>query len=311
MQRMIWQKDCYMVNNMKDGCRLCPRMCLADRSNNERGVCGETNKIRLSRAALHFWEEPCISGEFGSGTVFFSGCNLRCVYCQNREISTGESGKEVTQDRLTEIFLKLQEKGAHNINLVTPTHYVPLIIESVSCAKYKGLNIPVIYNTSGYETQDTIKALRNTVDIYLTDFKYASCKLAEKYSGAKDYPSVAKAALCQMVEQEPTLQFDENGILKRGVIVRHLMLPGNLEDSKNVITYLYETFGEKIYLSIMRQFTPYKIPKEFPELNRTITDFEYEELLQYALDLGVENAFIQEEEAASESFIPPFDFEGV
>ena len=296
---------------MQDRCRLCPRMCLADRNNNEKGVCGETNEIRLSRAALHFWEEPCISGESGSGTVFFSGCNLRCVYCQNREISTGESGKVVTEDRLTEIFIELQEKGAHNVNLVTPTHYVPQIIKSVARAKSTGLKIPVVYNTSGYETEDTIKALKNTVDIYLTDFKYASEKLAEKYSGAKDYPSVAKAALSEMVEQQPKFILDENGILKSGVIVRHLMLPGNLEDSKNVISYLHKTFGEKIYLSIMRQFTPYKISTEFAELNRKITDSEYEELLQYALNLGVENAFIQEEEAASESFIPPFNFEGI
>lgn len=292
-------------------CMLCPRLCAVDRTSGEIGICGETDTVRLARAALHFWEEPCISGEAGSGTVFFTGCNLRCVYCQNREISTGDCGLEVTNERLAEIFLELQKKGAANINLVTPTHFVPQIIESVPAAKSKGLKIPIVYNSSGYERRETIEMLKNTVDIYLVDFKYASSFLSDKYSKASDYSRTAQLALYEMVRQQPNLEFDENSMMKRGVIVRHLMLPGNLEDSKEVVRYLYETYGERIYLSLMRQFTPYKIPEEYSELNRTVTDAEYEELLEFALMLGVENAFIQEGEAAEESFIPPFDFEGV
>lgn len=292
-------------------CRLCPRMCGVDRSEYNKGMCGETAEIRLARAALHFWEEPCISGEKGSGTVFFSGCNLGCVYCQNRQISKGEIGKTVSVERLSEIFLELKDKGAQNINLVTPTHFVPQIISAVQNAKMKGLNLPIVYNTSGFETRETIHSLRNTVDVYLTDFKYFSPELAEKYSNAYTYPEAVKASLDEMVKQQPQLLFGENNMLKNGVIVRHLMLPGHLQDSKDVILYLYETYGEKIILSIMKQYTPYKIPENYPELNRKVTDEEYEELLMFALDLGVENAFIQEGEVAEESFIPAFDYEGI
>lgn len=296
---------------MLEKCMLCPRLCAVDRTKGEKGICGETDKVRLARAALHFWEEPCISGETGSGTVFFSGCNLRCVYCQNREISCGDSGKEITDERLAEIFLELQVKGAANINLVTPTHFVPQIIKAVSEARRRGLKIPIVYNSSGYERRETVELLKNTVDIYLVDFKYASSFMSEKYSSASDYSRMAQLALDEMVRQQPYLEFDEDSMMKRGVIVRHLLLPDGLEDSKSVVRYLYETYGERIYLSLMRQFTPYKIPEEFPELKRTVTDDEYEELLRFALELGVENAFIQEGEAAEESFIPPFDFEGV
>ena len=300
-----------MDKELLEKCMLCPRLCAVDRTKGELGVCGETDKVQLARAALHFWEEPCISGDTGSGTVFFTGCNLRCVYCQNREISCGDCGKEVSLERLAEIFLELQNKGAANINLVTPTHFVPQIIWAVSEAKGRGLKIPIVYNSSGYERLETVKLLKNTVDIYLVDFKYASSFLSEKYSAASDYSRMAQLALDEMVRQQPLLEFDENSMMKRGVIVRHLMLPDNLEDSKAVVRYLYETYGERIYLSLMRQFTPYKIPDGFPELCRTVTDDEYEQLLQFALDLGVENAFIQEGEAAEESFIPPFDFEGI
>ena len=294
-----------------NNCRLCPRACGVNRNNNEKGFCGETAALRLSRAALHFWEEPCISGNQGSGTVFFTGCSLKCVYCQNKEISYGNCGKEISIERLSKIFLELKTKGAANINLVTPTHFVPQIIEAVSSAKLQGLKLPVIYNTSGFETEETLYSLRNTVDVYLTDFKYFLPELAQKYSDAYTYPSVAKNALREMVRQQPMLEFDENNMIKRGVIVRHLMLPSMLEDSKNVISYLYETYGEKIYLSIMKQYTPYKIPDKFPELIAKVSDEEYEELLMFALDLGVENAFIQEGEVAEESFIPAFDYEGV
>jgi len=299
------------ADKILEKCMLCPRLCAVDRAKGERGVCGETDKVRLARAALHFWEEPCISGETGSGTVFFTGCSLKCVYCQNREISCGDCGREISNERLTEIFLELQEKGAANINLVTPTHFVPQIISAVSDARMSGLKIPIVYNSSGYEREETVRLLKNTVDIYLVDFKYFSSDLAEKYSGAPEYPVMARRAIDEMVRQQPNLEFDENSMMKRGVIVRHLMLPGALEDSKEIVRYLYETYGERIYLSLMRQFTPYKIPEQYPELCRVITDEEYEELLSFALELGVENAFIQEGEAAEESFIPPFDFEGV
>lgn len=302
-----------MVKRMKEleNCRLCPRMCGVNRMAGESGVCGMTAVIRLARAALHFWEEPCISGETGSGTVFFSGCPLACIYCQNREISRGGCGKQVGAERLTQIFLELQEKGAANINLVTPTHYVPQIISCISAAQKMGLKKPIVYNTSGYERVETLQALNNTVDIYLTDFKYWSSELAKRYSSVPDYRSVAQQALDEMVAQQPYAILDENGMMKQGVIVRHLLLPGALEDAKEIVLYLYETYGNKIYLSLMRQYTPCWIPPEFPELNRTVTDTEYEELIDFALEIGVENAFIQEGGTADESFIPLFDYEGV
>lgn len=291
-------------------CTLCPRNCGADRSNGQKGVCGETETVRLSRAALHFWEEPCISGKKGSGTVFFSGCSMRCVYCQNREISMGDAGKAVSNQRLADIFIELQEKGAENINLVTPTHFVPQIIHAVKLAREKGLLLPIVYNTSGYETEETIESLSGIVDVYLTDFKYISARLSARYSKASNYSEIAKKAVHKMVLQQPRPVF-ENGMLKKGVIVRHLILPGCVIDSKAILKYLHQTYDDKILLSIMRQFTPYKIPAEFAELNRTVTDAEYASVIQYALRIGIENAFIQEKEAAKESFIPPFTYEGV
>lgn len=291
-------------------CTLCPRNCNADRGAGQKGVCGETDTVRLSRAALHFWEEPCISGEKGSGTVFFAGCPLKCVYCQNREISMGDAGKEVSVERLSAIFFELQEKGAENINLVTPTHFVPQIIEAIHKAKEKGLCLPIVYNTSGYETEETLDSLRGIVDVYLTDFKYFSEKLSARYSNAKDYPETAKKALKKMVEQQPEPVF-KDGMLKKGVIVRHLVLPGCIIDSKAVLKYVFQSFGENVLVSIMRQFTPYKLPEKYVELNRKITDAEYASVIRYAEKLGIENGFVQEKEAAEESFIPPFTYEGV
>lgn len=291
-------------------CTLCPRQCGADRSAGKKGVCGESDKVRLSRAALHFWEEPCISGEKGSGTVFFSGCTLKCVYCQNREISMGDAGKQVSVERLSEIFLELQEKGAENINLVTPTHFVTQIISAVQSAKEKGLKLPIVYNTSGYETEETIETLKGIVDVYLTDFKYMSEKLSEKYSNAKDYPDVVKNALKKMVEQQPEPLFND-GMLKKGVVVRHLVLPGCIIDSKAVLKYVYQNYGDNVLISIMRQFTPYKLSEKHKELNRKITDAEYMSVVGYAEKLGIENGFVQEKESAEESFIPPFTYEGV
>lgn len=294
-------------------CILCPRNCHADRSAGQRGFCGVTGtKIKCARAALHMWEEPCISGEKGSGTVFFSGCPLRCVYCQNREIARGEAGKEITPERLAEIFLELEEKGAANINLVTPTHYTPEIVWAVEKARELGLDLPVVYNCSGYEKVETLQMLEGIVDIYLTDFKYMEAETAKRYSHAPDYPQMAQAALAEMVRQTGgKAVFDRQGMMKRGVIVRHLLLPGHLKNAKAVVKYVYETYGNQVYLSLMNQYTPLPGMERWPELNRKVTRREYERLVDFAVDLGVENGFIQEGETAQESFIPAFDGEGV
>ena len=311
------------MNQEMKNCRLCPRNCGVDRVNGNKGICGVTENIRLARAALHFWEEPCISGKNGSGTVFFSGCSLHCVFCQNERIAQGLAGKDVSAERLTEIFLELQEKGAHNINLVTPGHYVPHIIRSVEAARRQGLKLPIVYNTGSYEKVDTIKRLEGIVDIYLPDFKYWDSSVAQKYSHAADYPKVAKTAIAEMVRQQPKPEFytyseinteedkEEIELMQKGVIVRQLLLPGFLEDAKQVTKYLYETYGDSIYLSLMSQFTPLSHVEKYPELNRKVTQKEYDDFVDYAIELGVENGFIQEEDVAEESFIPAFDCEGV
>ncbi len=294
-----------------NSCMLCPRRCKADRTR-KQGSCGTGMGIRVARAALHMWEEPCISGEEGSGAVFFAGCSLGCVYCQNREIAAGLAGKEISEERLTEIYLELQGKGANNINLVTAGHYLPYIISSVGRARERGLNIPIVYNTGGYEETDALKLLEGTVNIYLPDLKYLSPELAARYSHAPDYPEIACAALKEMVRQAGEPEFDDRGMMTKGVIVRHLVLPGHVRESKKVIRYLYETYKDRIYLSIMNQYTPMPgIEEAYPELGRTVTAREYDEVVDYAIDLGVENGFIQEGETAKESFIPPFDTEGV
>lgn len=290
-------------------CRLCPRNCGVDRSRTV-GVCGQSDRLYAARAALHMWEEPCISGENGSGTVFFSGCNLGCVYCQNREISSEHKGFEITSDRLTEIFLELQDKGANNINLVTPTHYVPHNYKGTRY-RVKGLEIPIVYNCGGYESVDTLKMLDGYIDIYLPDFKYADSVLAKKYSKAEDYPIHAKRAIDEMVRQVGSCEFDENGMMKRGIIVRHLVLPSYTDNSKRVIKYLYNTYGDDIYMSIMNQYTPLESVLKYPEINRKVTESEYDEVLDFAVEIGVENAFVQEGGTVSESFIPLFDGEGV
>ena len=295
---------------MKMKCSLCPRMCNIDREATT-GYCGVKNTLRVARAALHFWEEPCISGEEGSGAVFFTGCNLRCVFCQNYQIARAEQGKEITVERLAEIFLELQEQKANNINLVTATHYVPQVVEALKMAKEKGLYIPVVYNCGGYETVETLKLLEGLVDIYLPDFKYVDSERAKRYSRAEDYPEVAKAALAEMVRQQPEAEFDERGIMTKGVIVRHLMLPGGIKDSKAVVNYLYETYGDQIYISLMNQYTPLPHVADYPEIDRKLKKFEYDRLVDYAISLGVENGFIQEGETAKESFIPAFTNEGV
>ena len=294
-------------------CQLCPRNCGINRIEKQIGVCGETDEIRVSRAALHFWEEPCISGEKGSGTVFFTGCNLRCVFCQNHQISTGNVGKKITVERLAEIFLELEAQGANNINLVTPTHFVEQIIKALDIAKEKGLSIPIVYNSGGYESVKTLKMLEGYVDIYLPDFKYLDKEHAREYSKAEDYPEVAKEMLEEMVRQIGEIQFDENGMMKKGVIVRHLLLPGCLLDAKRIVDYLHTTYGNRIYMSLMNQYTPLDtLDKErYPKLAHKVKDIAYDKLIDYALSIGVEQAFIQEGDTAKESFIPPFTLEGV
>jgi len=288
-------------------CSLCPRNCNIDRSIST-GVCGSSEKIRIARADLHFFEEPCISGKNGSGAVFFSGCSMHCVYCQNDEISHGKSGTDISVKRLTEIFFDLKEKGAHNINLVTGDHFIPEIVDAVKNARDRGLDIPFIFNCSGYEKPDTLKLLQGLIDIYLPDMKYAESTLAEKFSNAPDYPEVSKNAIAEMVRQQPVVKFDSDGMIKSGVIVRNLLLPGHVMNSKMVLRYLYETYGDTIYMSIMSQYTPMKaFPDALKELNRKVKKSEYERLTNYAIDLGITNAYIQDMSASGKDYIPEFN----
>lgn len=286
-------------------CMLCPRKCGVDRLEH-KGYCGEQASVRVARASLHMWEEPCISGTAGSGTVFFSGCPMKCVFCQNRKIALGNQGKELTIEQLSELFLLLQSKGANNINLVTPTHFVPQIAESLRKAKDKGLSLPVVYNTSSYEMPKTLQMLDGLVDIYLPDLKYFSDELSLRYSNAPDYFDIASYAIKEMFGQIGKSVF-EGELMKRGVIVRHMVMPGCTRDSKKIVKYLHDTYGEDIYISIMNQYTPPKNLEHFPEIARKVTGREYARVVDYAIEIGVENAFIQEGEAAEESFIPDFD----
>ena len=314
-----------MFEKAYEECRLCPRECGVNRKEGQKGFCQMDGTLRVARAALHMWEEPCISGESGSGAVFFSGCNLRCVYCQNFDIAAGMRGKEISRERLAEILLELQVQGAANINLVTPDHDLPDIVWALLKAKEQGLRIPVVYNGSGYEKADVIAALEGLVDIFLTDFKYMDGELAGRLSHTGDYPEVAKRALEQMVKITGEPLFNEEGMMQRGVIVRHLLLPGHKKNAKAVLEYLWETYGDKIYISLMNQYTPMvqlishsgnqkeleEAARQEPQLKRKVTTREYEQVVDYALRLGITNAFIQEGDVAKESFIPDFDTTGV
>ncbi len=328
-------------------CNLCPRFCKAERGMGQRGYCGMTEEVTVARVAPHYWEEPCISGQMGSGTVFFSGCNLRCVYCQNHKIAAGRTGQRMTTEELVAAFLSLREQGCHNINLVTPSHYVPQIREALLQSR---LGIPVVYNTSSYECVQTLRQMEGLVDIYLADLKYLDRDLARKYSHAEDYPETAKAAIAEMVRQvggieyvrtsesvglqeeaerseeygsctvpdavgvgtgreiyvRNATEYPDGALMKRGVIVRHLLLPGQVEEAKRVLRYLYETYGDTIAVSILNQYTPLPHVEAYPELNRKVTEEEYEEVVEYALELGIGHGFLQEGQAASESFIPEF-----
>lgn len=318
-----------------ENCMLCPRECGVNRKKGEMGVCGQTAAIKAARAALHMWEEPCISGQNGSGTVFFSGCNLGCIFCQNHNIATGKAGIEISIERLAEIFLELQEKGANNINLVTAGHFVPQVVGALKMAKQQGLYLPVVYNTSSYEKVETLRLLEGYVDIYLPDLKYVDSAISSRYSHAADYFTCASAAIAEMVRQvgEPEFVFEqaadekkkvfhaaeyqerseagESLLMKKGVIVRHLVMPGCVEDSKRVISYLLKTYGNQIFISIMNQYTPLPQCREYPELSRRVTEAEYDAVVDYAIGLGIENGFIQEGDVAEESFIPEFDGEGI
>ncbi len=325
-------------------CELCPRSCNVEREKGQRGFCGMTDEVYVARVAPHFWEEPCLSGTKGSGTVFFSGCNLRCVYCQNHKIAAGMSGKRLSVEELAEAFRSLEREGCHNINLVTPSHYVPQIKQALLKAKVK---IPVVYNTSSYECAQTLQKMDGLVDIYLADLKYLDSTLAKKYSNASDYPATVMAAIREMVRQvgsaeyiiwneneeaaEPTelrqrgsgckqqadisgvckivrnaTEYPDGALLRRGVIVRHLLLPGQTEEAKRVLRYLYETYGDTIAISILNQYTPLPHVAAYPELCRTVTEEEYEEVVEYAVELGIGHGFLQEGQAAGESFIPEF-----
>lgn len=297
--------------NKYENCLLCPRKCGINRRTGQTGICGVSSEIKVARAALHYWEEPCISGKRGSGAVFFSGCSLHCVFCQNREISDGKEGKVISKERLSDIFMELADKGANNINLVTPGQYIPDIVWAVNDTKSRGMKLPIIYNTSGYENVTELKLLEGIVDVYLPDFKYMDSTLSARYSRAKDYPSIAKQALSEMVRQQPDVVIDNaTRLIQKGVIVRQLLLPGHVNDAKAVLKYLYDTYHDHVYISMMSQFTPIAL-KDYPEINRTVTRREYERLVDYALEIGITNAFIQEGDVAKDSFIPAFDCEGV
>lgn len=294
-----------------EDCVLCPRECHVNRIKGEKGYCGMDGSVFAARAALHMWEEPCISGENGSGAVFFTGCSLQCCFCQNREIAKGNQGMHVTVERLTEIFIELWQKGAANINLVTGVHYVPQIIKALEQAKKRGMDIPVVYNSSGYEKEETIDMLNGYIDVYLPDFKYMDQELARKFSHAQNYPEITKKAIEKMTEQTKECYFDEKGYIKKGTIVRHLILPGHTRDSIQILKYLHEKYGNKIYISIMNQYTPVVYNAEYQELNRKVTKREYEKVLNAALEMGIENGFFQEGKTAEQSFIPAFNFEGI
>ncbi|MGV8982162.1 radical SAM protein [Clostridium sp.] len=296
---------------MLEKCNLCPRKCFVNRLDGELGFCKASKDIKIAKVTLYNWEEPFISGTSGSGTVFFSNCNLNCVFCQNHKISQAGAGKIVSINRLSEIFLEQQQRGAHNINLVTPTHYVPQIIEALKLAKSKGLSIPILYNSNAYENIETIRALKGFIDVYLPDLKYCKDKYALKYSNAPDYFNVASEIITEMVSQVGEAKFDDDGIIQRGVIIRHLMLPGLLFDSKKVMDFIYTTFNESVYISLMNQYTPMHHAFEYPEINKPLNPNHYDCLIDYCLNLGITKCFIQESGTASKAFVPNFDLSGV
>lgn len=293
-----------------EDCTLCPRKCRADRRK-KPGFCGCTDKAAAARAALHHWEEPCISGTRGSGTVFFSGCTLGCCFCQNYNISREHFGKELSIRQLADIFLRLQRKGAHNLNLVTATQYLPSVMKALDMAR-PGLSIPVVYNCGGYESEETVKALKDYVDIWLPDLKYFSPRLSARYSQAPDYFDRASAAVKQMIAQTGPPYLDSEGIMTKGVIIRHMVLPGAKEDSIRLLHWMKDELPEGMYyISLLSQYTPFYRSREFPEINRRITTYEYSRVVEAAVSLGLEQGFMQEKSSAKEEYTPPFDLEGI
>ena len=299
------------MKNILNCCTLCPRECKVNRVKNEIGLCGMNDKIRVARIAPHYYEEPPISGKYGSGAIFFSGCNLKCIFCQNYNISTNNFGEEISINKLAQKMIELQNENVHNINLVTPTHFIPQIKEAIIKAKEMGLNIPIVYNTSSYEKKESLKMLEGLIDIYLPDLKYFDDLLAMKYSKAPNYFNIAIDAIEEMYRQTGPIAIDDNGIMQKGLIVRHLMLPKQIKDSKKILEYLHLIYGNNIFISIMNQYTPLKQVEHIDELNKTITEEEYNELIDYACSLGIENAFVQDGKTCLESFIPEFDLTGV
>lgn len=300
-----------MTDKNRNGCQLCPRLCGADRTNGKRGICGAADVPVLARAAMHMWEEPCISGSRGSGTVFFSGCQLGCVFCQNYKISADGFGVSVTEERLAEIFLSLQEQGAHNINLVSATPHTDAVLRVLDRIRGKELKIPVVWNSGGYERVETLRRLNGYVDIYLPDYKYHDPQRAEKYSNAADYPETALAAISEMVRQTGKYVIGEDGIMVRGTVIRHLVMPGGRYDSIACVDDIARTFGtDEVLLSLMSQYTPFYRAEEFPEINRRVTTFEYESVCKKVREYGFEG-FFQEKSSAKEEYTPPFDLEGV
>ena len=292
-------------------CTLCPRQCGVNRLAGERGYCGAGRFARVALVSLHPWEEPCIAGNTGAGTVFFSHCSLRCLFCQNAVISHEENGIDVTEERLAEIFLEQQERGAATLDLVTPTHFAPQILSALRMAKSRGLTLPVVWNSSGYEREEIVRAIADEIDVFLPDLKYIDEKSAADCSDARDYFSYASAAIKAMVGAKGAPVLREDGILERGVLVRHLILPGKRKESMRILDWLWTTFGNKIMLSLMGQYTPMYRAAEIKGMNRTLTTFEYESVVNHALDLGIIRCYVQERGAASEEFVPKFDGTGV
>ena len=299
-----------MLESLKS-CRLCPRNCGVNRLECGLGFCKSGRDARIAKVSLHEWEEPCVSGNRGSGTVFFSNCNLRCAFCQNHKISEESYGKDVSIGRLAEIFLEQQERGSHNINLVTPTHYAPQIIEAVKIAKRDGLTLPILYNTNSYENVETIQSLKGTVDVYLADLKYYSDSYSQKYSGGPDYFLHASKAIDEMFRQVGRPVLDSESMMRKGLIIRHLMLPGLLFDTKKVMDYIMETYGDSVYVSLMNQYTPMHRANQFPEIDKRLNKRHYESIIQYCLDSGMHNAFIQDPGTATEDYVPDFNLAGI
>lgn len=296
--------------NAYESCTLCPRECGVNRANGETGYCGETAQLRAGLAYLHQWEEPCLSGSQGSGTVFFAGCSLGCVFCQNQVLSHSQQGIPIHAERLAEIFWELKEKGAHNINLVTASHFLPQIAEAIIKVKKEGFDLPFVYNCGGYEKVESLQKLEGLIDIYLPDFKYWNPQTAQRYSKAPSYPEIARNAIQEMVRQTGEIT-EEEGLLKRGVIVRHLVMPEHLRESKAILEYLHETYGDRIRISVMNQYTPTPAAAAFPEINRKLKRKEYKRILDFLMEKEMWNCYIQEGGTAFESFIPCFNGEGI